>query len=237
MRQLTRPNHVTFLVLSFMLSSMELTMIARHTVAQPLQNTLQQNQHIAPPPTNLPDYCAVDRYRDFFGHFVRRQDDQNREVRHTYTWEQIEIRNYEQTEQLLAVASKESYKAFRLALDHDWIYIDRRNTSFYETPPIRISRRKPGDQPVYYPRPENLKFSDGPPLVTRLKAREFAKLDFRNIADRSFQVDYVDAHYARSGDASSSTTWIETGGESGAYIFEHRNGCWYLTQDLRMSKL
>jgi hypothetical protein len=116
MRQLMRPNHLTFLVLAFMLSSMELIMIARHTVAQPLQNTLQQNQHTALSPTQLPDYCAVDRYRDFFGHFVRRQDDQNCEVRHTYTWEQIEIRNYEQTEQLLAVANKKSYKAFRLGM-------------------------------------------------------------------------------------------------------------------------
>jgi hypothetical protein len=236
MRQLMRRNHVAFFVLAFILSNIELMMNARHTIAQPLQNAVQQNQHTAPLPTNLPDYCAVGRYRDFFVNFVRGQDNQKREVRHTYTWGQIEIRNYEQTEQLLAVADKESYKAFRLALDRNLIYIDRQNTSFYETPQIRISRRKPGDEPVHYLRPENLKFFGGPPLVTRLKVQEFAKLDFRNITDRSFQVDYVDAHYARSGDAQSSTTWIETGVESGAYIFEHRNSCWYLTQDLRKSK-
>ncbi len=184
----------------------------------------------------LPGYCAPSRYRDFFAHFVRGYDDRKNETRNTYTWEQIEIRNYDQTEQLLAVINQKSYKAFRLGLDHNWIYIDRQNPHFHDPPEIRISRRKPGDAPIYYPDKLDFQNFKPDPLVTRLKAQQYAHLTFRDVSDRHFRVDYADAQFQRSRNANPAISWIETSEILGAYVFEHRNGCWHLTQDWRVPR-
>jgi hypothetical protein len=186
-------------------------------------------------PQPIPEYCAPENYRDFFAYFVRGYDDQKKEMRDTYTWEQIEIRNYEQTEQLLTTTRQKPYKAFRLGLDNDWIYVDRQNPHFHDQPPIKISRRKPGDAPIYYPDEINLRGLKPDPLVLRLKAQQYAKLKFRDVTDRSFRVDYMDVQYLNSPYAKPTINWIETSEVLGAYVFEHRNGCWYLTQDLRVS--
>jgi hypothetical protein len=184
----------------------------------------------------LPPYCAPNGYRDFFAHFVRGHDPQKNETRNTYTWDQVEIRNYDQTEQLLAVVKRKSYKAFRLGLDNNWIYIDRQNPHFHDQPEIRISHRKPGDEPIYYADKTDLQNLQRDTFVTRLKAQQYTKLVFRDVTDRSFQVDYADAQLLRSRATNPAISWIETSEISGAYVFEHRNGCWYLTQDLRVSR-
>ncbi len=183
--------------------------------------------------TQLPKYCATIHYQDFFAYFVRGHDDQKNEIRNTYTWDQIEIRNYDQTEQLLDVVNHQSYKAFRLGLNNSWIYIDRENPHFQDQPAIRISRRKPGDPPRVYLDLQNFKPD---PFVVRLKAQKYAKLTFRDVTDRSFQVDYADAQYEGAPYAKPDVRWIQTSEISGAYVFEHRNGCWYLTQDLRVPR-
>jgi hypothetical protein len=47
---------------------------------------------------------------------------------------------------------------------------------------------------------------------------------------KAFRVDYSKAEYV---DAEQTNTLIRTYGTHGAYIFEHRDGCWHLTQELR----
>lgn len=43
----------------------------------------------------------------------------------------------------------------------------------------------------------------------------------------AMQVDFIRAHY------TNDDTLIETYGAKGAYVFEHKNNCWQLTQELR----
>jgi hypothetical protein len=184
----------------------------------------------------MPEYCEPRNYRDFLAYFVRGYDDQKQEMRDAYTWEQIEIRNYEQSEQLLAATRQKAYRAFRLGLDHDAIYIDRQNPHFYDQPEITISHRKPGDPPIGYVDLMDLKGLKPDPFVLRLQARQYAKLAFRDVTPHSFRVDYADVQYLNSPYAKPGINWIETSEVHGAYVFEHRNGCWYLTQDLRVPR-
>ncbi len=59
---------------------------------------------------------------------------------------------------------------------------------------------------------------------------ENVTFDVTRIAPKTFRVDYSKAEYV---DAERTNTLIRTYGTQGAYIFEHRDGCWYLTQELR----
>ncbi|BBC26427.1 hypothetical protein [Pseudanabaena sp. ABRG5-3] len=59
------------------------------------------------------------------------------------------------------------------------------------------------------------------------------KLDFQRVNDKTFRVDYIKAQY---GGADEKERLVRTYGEPNAYIFEHRNGCWYLTQKLQSTK-
>jgi hypothetical protein len=62
------------------------------------------------------------------------------------------------------------------------------------------------------------------------------KLDRRKIDSKTFRVDYVRAKYQYKGGDSEEESLVRTYGEPGAYIFEHRNGCWNLTKELRSTK-
>ncbi|MGI0491534.1 hypothetical protein ACN4EG_06960 [Alkalinema pantanalense CENA528] len=62
----------------------------------------------------------------------------------------------------------------------------------------------------------------------QLKTR--VKTDFRQVDRNTFRVDYVKAEWVDDGEEGS---FGRTYGAPGAYIFEHRNGCWQLTQELR----
>ncbi len=68
--------------------------------------------------------------------------------------------------------------------------------------------------------------SNGSPY-TRLK------LEIKKIGKRMFRVDYIKAEFAYTGGESEGESLVRTEGAPNAYIFEHRNGCWYLTQKLQ----
>ncbi|AFZ11609.1 hypothetical protein Cri9333_0673 [Crinalium epipsammum PCC 9333] len=61
----------------------------------------------------------------------------------------------------------------------------------------------------------------------------------RYTADRisadTFRVDYIKAQYKYTGNetGTESEEVVQTFGSPAAYIFQHRNGCWRLTQKLR----
>lgn len=62
------------------------------------------------------------------------------------------------------------------------------------------------------------------------------KLDISRVDDKTFRVDYIKAKYQYLGDGKNQEeTLVKTYGEPNAYIFEHRNGCWNLTQKLQSS--
>ncbi len=57
---------------------------------------------------------------------------------------------------------------------------------------------------------------------------------FKTLTPQKIAVEYTQADYAplSNGDGKQERL-VRTFGESGAYIFEHRLGCWRLTQELR----
>jgi hypothetical protein len=60
------------------------------------------------------------------------------------------------------------------------------------------------------------------------------KLDIKKVDDKTFRVDYIKAQYQYSGvGTNQEESLVRTYGEPNAYIFEHRNGCWNLTQKLQ----
>jgi hypothetical protein len=71
------------------------------------------------------------------------------------------------------------------------------------------------------------------PSVKNPRDYENVTFDVTKIDPKTFRVDYSKAEYV---DAERINTLIRTYGTKGAYIFEHRDGCWYLTQELRSDK-
>ncbi|OUC16298.1 MAG: hypothetical protein B0A82_01855 [Alkalinema sp. CACIAM 70d] len=67
-------------------------------------------------------------------------------------------------------------------------------------------------------------------LSPREQLNTRVKTDFWQVDRNTFRVDYVKAEWVDDGEEGS---FGRTYGAPGAYIFEHRNGCWQLTQDLR----
>ncbi len=64
------------------------------------------------------------------------------------------------------------------------------------------------------------------------QAGQVARLDLQEKSNgQTFRVDYTRAVFeeAEGGDEKV----VRTYGDPGAYVFEFRNGCWYLTQELR----
>ncbi len=60
------------------------------------------------------------------------------------------------------------------------------------------------------------------------------KIDISRVDDKTFRVDYIKAQYSNN-DKDQEDRLVKTYGEPNAYIFEHRNGCWNLTQKLQSS--
>ncbi|MEA5542131.1 hypothetical protein VB834_24155 [Limnoraphis robusta Tam1] len=56
---------------------------------------------------------------------------------------------------------------------------------------------------------------------------------FIRFNNNTFRVDYIKAEYAYDPQVGEEEYLVRTYGEPGAYIFEHRNGCWNLTQKLQ----
>lgn len=58
------------------------------------------------------------------------------------------------------------------------------------------------------------------------------KLDFQRIDAKTFRVNYIRAEFL-NGKKDEDESLVRTFGSPEAYIFEHRDGCWHLTQSLR----
>ncbi|CAD5937190.1 hypothetical protein [Planktothrix agardhii] len=59
------------------------------------------------------------------------------------------------------------------------------------------------------------------------------QIDLIRISNTTFRVNYIKAQYTYDSNGDGEEYLDYTYGEPGAYIFEHRNGCWNLTQKLR----
>jgi hypothetical protein len=64
------------------------------------------------------------------------------------------------------------------------------------------------------------------------------KLDIDRTSADTFRVNYIKAQYKYTGDitGTESEEIVQTYGNPGAYIFQHKNGCWMLTQKLQSTK-
>ena len=63
------------------------------------------------------------------------------------------------------------------------------------------------------------------------------EVKFTNITREKIRVEYKQAEYAPITNAGAKQErLVKTFGKSGAYIFEHRVGCWRLTQELKSAK-
>jgi hypothetical protein len=63
-------------------------------------------------------------------------------------------------------------------------------------------------------------------------------IEFKTLDRQKIRVEYKQAEYAPLANAGATKErLVKTFGEPGAYIFEHRNGCWQLTQELRSQRL
>lgn len=60
------------------------------------------------------------------------------------------------------------------------------------------------------------------------KAEKFDRIEIKiHRVDETMQVDFIRGHY------TNDDTLTETYGAKGAYVFERKNNCWQLTQELR----
>ncbi|MCX5965091.1 MAG: hypothetical protein NT070_18760 [Cyanobacteria bacterium] len=75
----------------------------------------------------------------------------------------------------------------------------------------------------------NTKWTSKNILITRLWVNQPIKLEIKRIDDRTFRIDYQ-----KIVDEKPENKKITPFANSGAYIFEHRNGCWHLIQDLQI---
>jgi hypothetical protein len=72
------------------------------------------------------------------------------------------------------------------------------------------------------------------PTITDPNAKARLKREVKRLDDNTFRVDYVRAEFETDGEAEDNNgKLIRTYGAPGAYIFEHQNGCWNLTQEYR----
>jgi len=76
-----------------------------------------------PPKTDLPAYCSPENYRDFFAAFVAGRDYQGNEVRATYTADRIEVRNYDNPDQLLEVLRRQDDEFSINSRDYRWVQL------------------------------------------------------------------------------------------------------------------
>jgi hypothetical protein len=59
-------------------------------------------------------------------------------------------------------------------------------------------------------------------------------IEFKTLSRQKIRVEYKQAEYAALASTGvAKERLVKTFGEPGAYIFEHQNGCWRLTQELR----
>jgi hypothetical protein len=148
----------------------------------------------------LPDYCRVDSYREFFEMFVYDRDRSGKPMRLRYTAEQIEVRDYEQPDRVIETLRRQD----------DEFSINLRDYRWVQLVPSAV---------------------DNSPY-TRLK------LGLERTSTNEFRVDYVKAQYKYTGDVTGteSEDLVQTYGNLAAYVFQHRHGCWQLTQKFQSTK-
>jgi hypothetical protein len=62
-------------------------------------------------------------------------------------------------------------------------------------------------------------------------------IEFKTLNPQKIRVEYQQAEYLPLPNTGATAEYrVRTFGEPGAYIFEHYQGCWHLTQELRSSK-
>jgi hypothetical protein len=144
-----------------------------------------------------PEFCARENYQQFFWPFVQDNDGSNHKIRSRYSADKIQVRDYNDPNQVLEVIEKQDYQGFKIAsLDYTLVYDD--------------------------------------PAITDPNAKARLKREVKRIDDNTFRVDYVRAEFEVDPEAEDNNgKLIRTYGAPGAYIFEHRQGCWTLTQELR----
>jgi hypothetical protein len=144
-----------------------------------------------------PEFCARENYQQFFWPFVQDNDGSNHKIRSRYSADKIQVRDYNDPNQLLEVVKKQDYQGFKVAsVDYTLVYDD--------------------------------------PTITDPNAKARLKREVKRLDDNTFRVDYVRAEFETDGEAEDNNgKLIRTYGAPGAYIFEHQNGCWTLTQEYR----
>ncbi len=112
-------------------------------------------------------------------------------------------------------------------------YVQLRN---YHDPskPLRVVSRK--DYNGFKIRLIDYRWSFSEPSTVDNSPYTRLKLDVRKLDTKTFRVDYIRAQYQFKGGESEAEDLVKTYGEPGAYIFEHRNGCWSLTKELRSTR-
>jgi hypothetical protein len=73
-----------------------------------------------------------------------------------------------------------------------------------------------------------------PTVVSYSDAFPRLQVKFKTINKKKIRVEYIQAEYAAVPNSpTGAEKLVKTMGKPGAYIFEHRNSCWRLTQELR----
>jgi hypothetical protein len=144
-----------------------------------------------------PEFCARENYQQFFWPFVQDNDGSNHKIRSRYSADNIQVRDYNDPNQVLEVVKKQDYQGFKItSVDYTLVYDD--------------------------------------PTITDPNAKARLKREVKRLDDNTFRVDYVRAEFETDGEAEDNNgKLIRTYGAPGAYIFEHQNGCWTLTQEYR----
>lgn len=109
----------------------------------------------------------------------------------------------------------------------------------YTWPQVQVRRLQAQDQNVATLKKENydgfrigLDDSRWVYLDATNQAGQSARLDLQEHSNgQTFRVDYTRAVFEEAEDGDEKV--VKTYGDPGAYVFEFRNGCWHLTQELR----
>ena len=95
----------------------------------PIADSRQSLTDRSPSPKQ-PEYCAPEKYRQFFWNFVKDNDMKNNRMRVPYTSAEIQVRDYNNPQKILEVVSKEDYQGFKIsAVDYTMVYDDRSITN------------------------------------------------------------------------------------------------------------
>ena len=178
----------------------------------------------SPQPSIMPSYCSLDTFDRFFQNFASRQHsyESHKPNKNLFVWPHVEIRSNQHPYPIQWTIQKQNYHTFHISFREQlWGYINEE--------PQEIKPILPLDSPQRVRVNLNTKWTSKNILITRLWVNKPIKLEIKRIDDRTFRVDYQKIVYEKPENKK-----ITPSANSGAYIFEHRNGCWHLMQDLQI---